>query len=127
MLDEWTLKIPKYAINFIDDEWPGATTLVFEVNEKLPEGLGVSIKKDQHTVAFRIPACEELINAIDYIGCPIACTSANISNERPARKLSDVPKKIFEQADFVYEKAQKPSGQPSKIISCVGDDAEILR
>lgn len=101
--------------------------MVFEVNDKLPEGLGVNTAKDQHTVAFRVPNCEEIINAIDYIGCPIACTSANISNERPVRKLKDVPKKILEQVDFVYEKAQKPSGEPSQIISCVGDEPKILR
>ena len=89
--------------------------------------MGVNTKKDQHTVAFRIPACEELINAIDYIGCPIACTSANISNQKPIKTLDKVPKSILEQVDFVYEKKQKPSGQPSKIVSCIEDEAKIIR
>ena len=119
MLEEWAVNIPDYAYEFIDTEWPGATTLIFEVNDRLPDGLGVNTDKGISTVAFRIPNCEELINAIDFIGYPIACTSANISNQNPPKTLDKVKKSILEQVDFVYEKKQTPSGTPSKIISCI--------
>ena len=127
MLNEWAININEYADDFIKEKWPGATTLVFEVNERLPEGLGVNTAKDQHTVAFRIPNCEELINAIDFVGCPIACTSANLSGDHAPKTLERVPKKLLEQVDFIYEKKQKPSGEPSQIISCVESDPKILR
>ena len=100
---------------------------MFEVNDRLPEGLGVNTAKDQHTVAFRVPNCEELINAIDFVGCPVACTSANLSGENAPKTLGDVCKKLLDQVDFVYEKKQKPSGDPSQIISCTKTSPEILR
>lgn len=114
-------------MDLIKEKWPGATTLVFEVNDKLPEGLGVNTAKGQHTVAFRIPNCEELINAIDFVGCPIACTSANLSGNRAPKTLDCVSKKLIEQVDFVYKKKQKPSGEPSQIISCIDSEPKILR
>ena len=100
---------------------------MFEVNDRLPEGLGVNTEKDQHTVAFRIPNCEELINAIDFVGCPVACTSANLSGDHAPKDLERVPNKLLEQVDFVYEKKQKPSGEPSQIISCIENEPKILR
>lgn len=127
MLEEWAVNIPDYAYELIDNEWPGATTLIFEVNDRLPEGLGVNTKNGLHTVAFRIPNCEELINAIDYIGCPVATTSANESGKEPPKILSKVKKGILNQVDFVYEKRQEPSGTPSKIISCINEEPKVIR
>lgn len=127
MLDEWAVNIPDYAYEIIDNEWPGATTLIFEVNDRLPEGLGVNNKNGLYTVAFRIPNCEELINAIDYIGCPVATTSANESGKDAPKTLNKVKKIILNQVDFVYEKSQEPSGTPSKIISCVGEEPKVIR
>lgn len=127
MLNEWAININDYAEEFIKEKWPGSTTLVFEVNDIYPKELCVSTSEGLNTVAFRVPNCEELVNAIDYVGCPIACTSANLSGERAPKTLERVPKKLKEQVDFIYEKKQKSSGEPSEIISCIGSVPKILR
>ena len=127
MLNEWAININDYAEDLIKEKWPGATTLIFEVKDRLPEGLCVNTPEGLNTVAFRIPNCEELINAIDFVSCPIACTSANLSGDRSPKTLDRVPKKLKEQVDFTYEKKQKPSGEPSEIISCIGSSPITLR
>ena len=127
MLDEWAININEYVEDLIKEKWPGATTFVFEVNDRLPEGLGASTSEGLKTVAFRMPNCEELVNAIDFVGCPIACTSANLSGDRAPKTLDRVPKKLQEQVDFIYEKKQKPSGEPSQIISCIENEPKTLR
>ena len=100
---------------------------MFEVDNRLSEELCVSTSEGIDTVAFRMPNCEELINAIDFVGCPIACTSAHLSGDPAPKTLNRVSKKLLEQVDFIYEKKQKPSGEPSEIISCIGDSPITLR
>lgn len=128
MLNEYILNKNNIEKQLIKEKWPGNTTIVIEVNNRVKKDLGI-IKNSIHTVAFRIPDCDEIITAIDYINSPIVCTSANISKTKPVNRVKDVDKKILKQVDFVYDKPlwKKHNTLPSEIISCVGNETKILR
>lgn len=129
MLNEFAININEYNEKIIDEKWPGATTLIFECNNKVPEELSVKVDENTRSIAFRIPDSEELINAIDFVSCPIATTSANFSGKKPVFRINEVDEKLIEKVDFVYEKYfhKSKNVKPSEIISCLKNQPEIIR
>lgn len=128
MLNEYTIKINKIGQNLINEKWPGATTLIFKVKNRVDDNLCV-IKNNAKSIGFRIPNNEELINAIDFIGCPIIGTSANLSGKNPVSNIDKVDKNILEAADFVYTKKlhRGDNYKPSTIILCLEETPKVLR
>ena len=129
MLNEYATNISNYAQNLINEKWPGATTLIFEAKDRVPEEFSVKVDDKTRSLAFRIPDCEELINAIDFVSCPIATTSANISGNRPVFDINDVDNNVLEQVDFIFTKHfhKSKNKKASQIISCLEKDPKILR
>ena len=114
--------------DLINTGWPGATTLIFDVNEKVPDYC-CSTSKNKKTVAFRVPKFKELCEAIKLCGSPIFCTSANISGQLPVSDINYAPHEVLNEVDFVFTKhcTTKQSNKPSKIIDCTNSDFRQLR
>lgn len=129
MLENYVDKIPDVAKKYFNDKYLGKTTLIFKVNSKVNKMFGSQTEEGLHTVAFRIPKCNELIKVIDEINCPIACTSANISSEDPVQRINDVNKEILNRVDFVYEKTLNGSTacKASTVISFLDGKEKIIR
>lgn len=129
MLNEYATNINDYAQNLINEKWPGATTLIFEAKEKVPHEFSVKVDDKIRSLAFRIPDCEELINAIDFVSCPVATTSANISGKKPVFDINEADNKLLERVDFMFTKHfhKAKNNQASQIISCLENDPKILR
>lgn len=129
MLNEYATNINDFSKNLINEKWPGATTLIFEAKDRIPQEFSVKVDDKTRSLAFRIPDCEELINAIDFVSCPVATTSANISGKAPVFDINDVDNKLLERVDFVFTKHfhKTKNNQASQIISCLEKDPKILR
>lgn len=102
---------------------------MFQVKDFVQKNLGVIDDEGNQSIAFRMPNCEELITAIDFVNSPLATTSANLSGEKPVNNIKDVDDRIIDQVDFVYEKKLHKGNLtfPSEVISCLGDLPEVIR
>lgn len=127
MLKQWSLNLNDYQKSIIKCNWPGATTIILNVNKTISEDLCVKDDNNNYSVAFRIPDCDDIRNAISEIGCPIVCTSANISNENDVKTIKDVSNIIKNNVDYIYNKKQVSTGKASKIISIINEENKTIR
>lgn len=128
MLIDYVSTVPGYANELIENNWPGDTTLIFNVNN-ITSKTYLSDSEIKDSVAFRVPNVEDLVSAIDYVSYPVACTSANFSGESPVRKVSELSPEFLELVDFVYTKTLKSNNinKASKIISCTEQKPFVIR
>lgn len=109
----------------LEQIWPGPISVVFHHKEKLPKILTGGLR----TLAFRIPHSLFLAEVLERVDFPIAQTSANISNEPPAKNIAEI-RHYFEKSkikpDLVIDGGEL-YGQPSTIIDFTGKEPIILR
>jgi L-threonylcarbamoyladenylate synthase len=109
---KWVEKTP--AIEKICREsWPGPTTLIVKT-------------KDGGSIGFRMPDCEPVLELMRLTG-PLCATSANVSGEKAAAKIDDIPQEVRDQCDLVVDFSVKLSGKPSKVLDLRNEDLTIIR
>ena len=81
--------------------FPGALTLI--LNEKEGSNISKNIHSTDKSLGIRIPDHKILTELFEYIDFPLACTSANISSEKPIIDFR-AAKEIFEDmVDFTID------------------------
>lgn len=110
---------------FLEKVWSGAVTVVFHHKDKLPHILTGNLD----TIGMRIPNHIFLRELLSRLDCPVAQTSANISDALPARNVVEI-RKYFSGAqikpDLIID-AGEIEGKPSAVIDCSGVKPKILR
>lgn len=122
-LDQYVKYIPSQYQTYIETYWPGPLTLIFPANDDLPETLTAGTG----TIGIRLtphPIARELIN---LLGHPITATSANISNEEPARTADQVRRTFRDKLGCVIDGGPADQGLGSTILSIHGEKLCILR
>ncbi len=99
----------KKALALAKSSWPGPLTLVVRKKKKVPAWV-VSGGK---TVGIRIPDHKIAIALLKQSG-PLAATSANISEEKPALNAIDI-KKALPEIDFILP-GKVRTGIASKVV-----------
>jgi len=97
---------------------PGPYTTILK--KKNPDFL--SWVSSSESLGVRIPNYK-FCDKIQAIGKPFITTSVNLSGQKPANKISDIPEKIKSQVDFIIDEGEL-SGKPSKLVI---DGKEIER
>lgn len=103
--------------------WPGALTMIFKKTSRVPDYLTAG--KD--TVAVRMPNHSAPLFLCQNSESPITGTSANLSGDPDALRLSDIPESILSNVDKVLNTRPVPQGVPSTIIDLSGTTPIILR
>jgi len=94
-----------------------------ELKKYLPGQYTLILKKKQEsflswisgeTLGVRIPN-HEFTRKLQKTGIPFVTTSVNISGEKPANKVEDIPKEILEEVDYVIDYGEL-SGKPSTLV-----------
>ena len=98
--------------------WPGKVSIVFDCKYKKFEHL----HRKSKTLAFRLPADDELIGLLKKVG-PLVAPSANLSGKKPAETYLEARKYFGEKVDF-YVDSGKLKSKPSTIIK-IGESGEI--
>jgi L-threonylcarbamoyladenylate synthase len=70
---------------------------------------------DPATLGLRVPRLPERLAALRSVTRPVMQSSANLSGETDARRLSDVPESIRAGADLVLDGGELP-GTPSTVV-----------
>lgn len=121
---EYTVAIPSYAFDLMENHFPGGLTLILNSSKKLftsPNVIG-------DTIGVRIPDAKELLEFLAYLQYPILNTSANISGKNPLETGQEVNKAFREDVFFVkFEYNIKMSGTPSTIVDCTRESPRIIR
>jgi L-threonylcarbamoyladenylate synthase len=91
---------------------PGAVTLLLpnRAARFLP-----ACGPDPATLGLRVPLLPERLAALSAVQTPVMQSSANISGERDARRLADVPATLRSGADVVLDGGEL-SGTPSTVV-----------
>jgi len=115
--------IPEYISPIIQKFWPGPLTLIFKATHGLPQALtgedssiGVRISSD--------PVCQKLL---DYLKAPIVSTSANPSDQPPARSAEEVHAYFHNELDAVLDGGFRDTNAPSTVIDMRFRPAVLLR
>lgn len=116
---------------------PGIAFEVMELSDKpltaiLPGATGVAdaLIPETQTLGVRIPQHDFCQALLRKFGKPIVSTSANISGEPAAKRLSEVAREIIEGVDYVVNPRfeGKPTLRPSAIIAFgEGGEVQIIR
>ena len=110
---------------FLGKVWPGPVTVVFHHKEKLP-GL---LTGGKDTVGIRIPNSQFLLELLARLKFPLVQTSANISDQPPAKNLKEVSRYFKNkkmQPNLIIEGGQA-EGKASVVIDFTRNEPIVLR
>ncbi|VVB61729.1 Threonylcarbamoyl-AMP synthase [uncultured archaeon] len=120
---EWILEHCIVSGEILDKYLPGKYTLL--LMKKNPEFLK-HVTANSGTLGVRIPA-HPFSKLVEKANIPFVTTSANLSGEKPAKSISEIPKKVLDAVDLVIDGGAL-SGIPSAIVDCrSGEDIIIKR
>ena len=123
MLNNLVANISKKEQKLIDKFWPGALTIIFHKKDTVSKFLTSNLD----TIGIRMPnnpVCLELLKSFNN---PIATTSANISNKKPAIQVSDIYDTFNNKVDFILDDGISNIKIASTIVQIVDDVPYILR
>lgn len=123
-LETYASEVHEYAFRLAETFWPGALTLVVQASQTAIDLGGVA---DDGTLAMRCPDRRELLELMEKLGYPIACTSANehgASNAMTPQQLPDSLRKLPGAQDLEPLAADASA---SSIVDCTGVYPRILR
>ena len=117
--------ISPYSKELIKKHFSGALTLIFEKTEKTPD----FVTSYKNTVGIRVPDNEvfkKLCEVID--GHVLATTSANLSNQPPAKSYEEAKEFVGSHVDYVFEDyGHNCVGLASTVVLAVNDEIKVLR
>jgi L-threonylcarbamoyladenylate synthase len=129
-MDKWAIDIPKYAINFARQFWPGAMTLILKRS---------SVAKDyvtgsQKFVGLRIPSHPVALSLLSEFeklgGLGVAAPSANRFGALSPTTSTAVAEELEQyllSSDLILNGGQSSLGIESTIIDCTQKVPTILR
>ncbi len=97
------------------------TSVIVPVTQKKFEYL----HRGTHSLAFRLPKNKSLSTLLKKTG-PLVAPSANPQGMTPAKNVTEAKKYFSTNVDF-YQSGTKKEGKPSKIVSLLGLQPEVLR
>jgi L-threonylcarbamoyladenylate synthase len=99
---------------------PGPVTLLIENRSS---AFAAACRSDPSTLGLRVPSLPAGLQALASIDVPVMQSSANLSGERDARTLAEVPSSVREGADLALDGGALP-GTPSTVIDLRSYDAD---
>ncbi len=115
--------IPPQARILMDRFWPGSLTLVFEAADSVSPLLTAHTGK----IGIRLPAHPVARALVQQAQGPITGTSANLSGQPGANRVSQLPLSMVQAADLVLDAGPLKGGTGSTLVDVTCDPICILR
>ena len=104
----------------IDEQWPGKVSII------VPSSASPSwIRRDNGSVAYRLPADETLQSLLQKTG-PLIAPSANPESEPPARNIDEATAYFGNKVDFYVDEGEVVDDAPSRLLR-VAESGEVER
>lgn len=115
-------QVSNFAFKIMKRHLPGPYTFVLEATRIVPD----SLTTKQKTVGIRIPENPIALAIVRELGHPLVTTSANISGEDIYHDPLDIDETFGRMLDVVIDGGIL-RGDPSSVVSLIGDRIEVLR
>lgn len=115
-------KVTNYAYKTMKRLLPGPYTFILEGSRQVPK---IMLAK-RKTVGIRVPDHKICIGLVKGLGNPIISTSAATPEGEIFNDPSFIEEHFKNSIDLVIDGGPVP-GEPSSVISLIGDEPEILR
>ncbi|MFA5515933.1 MAG: L-threonylcarbamoyladenylate synthase [Desulfuromonadales bacterium] len=115
-------QVSNLAFKTMKRQLPGPFTFVLEATRIVPDLLTTR----QRTVGIRIPADPITLAIVRELGHPLVTTSANLGGGEPQLDAIEIEENMGRQLNLVIDGGNR-LGDPSTVISLVGDRVEVLR
>ena len=119
--------VAKYITNLeyklMESFFPGPFTIILKKKNIVPNIL--TANKD--TIGIRIPDCKITKKLIEYAGCPIATSSANISDNPSVSNVKEIINDFYEKVDYIIDSGKTNIGIASTIVEVIDGIPHILR
>jgi L-threonylcarbamoyladenylate synthase len=103
--------------------WPGALTLIGKASPGVPE----EITAGTETVGVRLPAAGSVRVLVRACGGALTATSANPSDQNPAKSAEEVSSYFEESLDLIVDGGAAAIDQPSTVVDVRGDQLRLIR
>jgi len=121
-LDKVAAAIPPLARQHIAQFWPGPLTIIVPKHPDLPPSISPN-----DGIALRIPDNQAARALIRAAGGALATSSANLSDQPPARSGQEALAALQGLVSVVLDDGPSPGDRPSTIISYLGPEPVIVR
>lgn len=115
-------QVSNFAFRIMKRHLPGPYTFVLEATRVVPDLLTTR----QKTVGIRIPDNAIALDIVRQLGHPLVTTSANLSGEEVLHDPGLIHDEMGHALDLVVD-GGVILGEPSTVISLIGDEVEVLR
>ncbi len=105
--------IPEQYQKLMESYWPGPLTLVFPAKETV----NPLLTGETGTVGIRISSNPIVKEIFKLWRRPLTATSANLSNQSPAKNSAEVVSYFGEKIDYHIDGGESPAGLCSSIVS----------
>lgn len=96
--------------SLLADIWPGPVSVIIPSTEA-----PLWIRRDNDSVAYRLPNSEELQQLVAQTG-PLIAPSANLEGEQPAMTISKAVEYFGDQVDFYVDGGEVIDPHPSQLL-----------
>lgn len=123
-LERFAPQAPQYAHALARSFWPGALTLIVEVDE------GVAACADTSadgTIGLRCPNHPFILALLKRLHAPLYATSANSHGMPSPVSFDMLEPRVLDAVDIAVRGGACQDGQASTVVSCLGSQPEILR
>ena len=103
--------------------WPGPLTLIGRAEVELP----VEITAGSETVGIRLPGDDKVRALIETCGGALTATSANPSNELPAKTAEEVHAYFGDQLDLIVDDGAARTDLPSTVVDARANKPRLIR
>lgn len=103
--------------------FPGPLTIVLNKREVVPDILTAG----QNTIGIRMPSEKIARELIEYVGSPIATSSANISGESSKTNIKTLIQDFNQEVDYFIDGGESEIGVASTVVQLIDGVPVILR
>jgi L-threonylcarbamoyladenylate synthase len=121
--EDFVEEVAPFAMDLMDEFWPGPLTLVFTANERVPKEVTANLD----TVGIRVPDQKDVLELLKALGEPLVVTSANISGKPEITDVETLFQELGDELDVILDGGSTIGHGVSTIIDVSGDKPKIIR
>ncbi len=121
-LKEYVTRLPRTAERLVDSCLPGPLTLILRASYRAPPQLVF-----KGTIGVRVPDHRLVLGILESYGRPLATTSANVAQKKPALSASEAASALGDEVDLVVDAGRCGSSVVSTVLDVSSYPPRLLR